>query len=159
LVLTANPKQKLPHKATMALRKRTGVKEESPFGLSLLMKFLSPRSRGLLVFASPSSMHSFSMSCLLGTQKEATKTAVSFGNRITKRKKRQTVGNYFADKLSRIPAITCIESVVWRVVGVSQSREVLKYRKIRLWSLNFSRLDVLAPLLQFWWPKTLYYFQ
>jgi hypothetical protein len=36
---------------------------------------------------------------------------------------------------------------------------VLKYRKIRLWSLNFSRLDVLAPLLQFWWPKTLYYFQ
>jgi hypothetical protein len=109
----------------MALRKRTGVKEESPFGLS----FLSPRSRGLLVFASPSSMHSFSMSCLLGTQKEATKTAVSFGNRITKRKKRQIVGNYFADKLSRIPAITCIESVVWRVVGVSQSREVLNIVK------------------------------
>ncbi|KAJ6876891.1 hypothetical protein NC651_029799 [Populus alba x Populus x berolinensis] len=69
----------------MALRKRTGVKEEPPFGLSLLMKFLSPRSRGLLVFASPSSMHSFSMSCLLGTQKEATKTAVS---RIRKRTKK-----------------------------------------------------------------------
>jgi hypothetical protein len=96
----------------MALRKRTGVKEESPFGLSLLMKFLSPRSRGLLVFASPSSMHSFSMSCLLGTQKETTKTAVSFGNRITKRKKRQTVGNYFADKLStdNLYRICCVES-------------------------------------------------
>ncbi|KAJ6883608.1 hypothetical protein NC652_030750 [Populus alba x Populus x berolinensis] len=90
----------------MALRKRTGVKEEPPFGLSLLMKFLSPRSRGLLVFASPSSMHSFSMSCLLGTQKEATETAEK------KNKKRQAVGNYFADKLSsdNLYRIYCVES-------------------------------------------------